>query len=335
MTSKRPNDDVNHSQAPPTKRHKSFWFIEKVSDTCMMKKLITGQLYMGQSPFQQVEVIETKDFGRTLVLDGVTQSAHVDEYIYHESMVHPALLAHPNPKTVLIGGGGELASVREALRHKSVEKVIMVDIDELSVKVSREVLKHKGVNEKMLQDPRLEIVIGDVTKFLEKSDLIFDAVIMDIADPIEAGPGIVCYFTSFYEKIKQRLSKGGVFVTQSHGASLLNYEVFCVLNNSLQTVWPAVLPYRADVPSFGEVWGWNICMETKPEWWENAEAIDKLLAERIDNADELLEFYDGQSHIGLFHMPKYFRKLLEKETRVMTEETPVFMGDWAKGSLEQ
>ena len=109
----------------------AFWFEEDVTEQFTTKMMMNSISFDQQSDFQRVQVIETVPFGKTLVLDGKTQSALRDEHIYHESLVHPAMLAHPAPKNVYIGGGGEFATAREVLRHKSVEKCVMVDIDKV------------------------------------------------------------------------------------------------------------------------------------------------------------------------------------------------------------
>ena len=181
-------------------------------------------MFNGKSPFQKVQIIESC-FGKTLVLDSKTQSAEFDEHIYHESLVHPALLTHPEPKTVFIGGGGEYATAREVLRHPSVERCVMVDIDEKVCKICEEELPEWGNG--CTKDPRLEVVSSrhgasffapprdlvltpprlssalqhydDAYGFLERDTRSYDVVIMDIADPIEAGPGIaLCMLLHFY-----------------------------------------------------------------------------------------------------------------------------------------
>ena len=109
-----------------------FWFIEGITPTLNIQFQLKSITFDSQSEFQRVQVVETADFGKTLVLDCKTQSAKNDEACYHESLVHPSMLLHPNPRHVYIGGGGEFATAREVLRHKSVEKCVMVDIDKVS-----------------------------------------------------------------------------------------------------------------------------------------------------------------------------------------------------------
>ena len=140
-----------------------------------------------KSEFQRAQIVETAPFGKTLVLDGKSQSAKFDEPVYHESLVHPALLMHPNPKSVYIGGGGEGATAREILRHKTVEKCVMVDIDEVVCNICKEQMPEWGAG--AWDDARFEVHFEDAKAYLEKDERKYDVIIMDIADPIEAGPG--------------------------------------------------------------------------------------------------------------------------------------------------
>lgn len=169
----------------------AFWFEEFVLPSLSMKMMMQNISFDQQSTFQRVQVVETQPFGKTLVLDGKTQSAARDEHVYHECLVHPAMLAHPNPKNVYIGGGGEFATAREVLRHKSVELCVMVDIDQVCCEICVEQLPEWS--DGCTKDPRLEVHYEDAKAFLEKDDRLYDVIIMDIADPIEAGPGIALY----------------------------------------------------------------------------------------------------------------------------------------------
>merc|ERR1719389_281864 len=128
-----------------------------------------------KSQWQNVDMVDIEPFGNTLVIDGLIQSTQCDEFVYHECLVHPAMLSHPNPKNVFIGGGGEGSTAREVLRHKSVEKCVMVDIDGDVVKFCRENLPE---NTATFANPRLDLVIDDAKAWLERCEDKFDVVIM-------------------------------------------------------------------------------------------------------------------------------------------------------------
>jgi spermidine synthase len=171
-----------------------------------------------KSNFQFVEIIDTSLFGKCLVLDGHMQSSQKDEHLYHESLVHIAMLSHECPKRVFIGGGGEGATLREVLRHASVESAVMVDIDQIAVEVSMKHLTthHRG----SFTDARTTLVYDDAKAWLERyTGPAFDVMIFDLSDPLDdgsaAGPATQLYTAKFYEFCKTRLGEGGVFVTQA------------------------------------------------------------------------------------------------------------------------
>ena len=197
-------------------------------------------LHSSVSDVQSVQVVETC-FGKTLVTDGKTQSSAHDECVYHESLVHPAMFwcalrsgvegggggaatttatTTMTPRSVFVGGGGELATAREVLRHAGVTRVVMVDIDPSVVEVCRVHLPEWG-GDAVLNDPRLEYVVGDALVYLRNTTERFDVVIMDVTDPIEYGPAEALYNIEFYDMIRDRLEPGGVFVTQAGSAGLV------------------------------------------------------------------------------------------------------------------
>jgi thermospermine synthase len=177
------------------------------------------------SKFQEVQVIDSY-FGRTLVTDAKTQSAEHDEFVYHESLVHPALfwsalLSKDGPKSVFIGGGGELATAREVLRHTSVERCVMVDIDPVVVDVCVKYLPEWG-GQAVIDHPKMTYIVGDAHQYLMNTREKFDVIIMDISDPVEAGPGIALYTQEFYRRAAEVLNEEcGVFVTQAGSAGFV------------------------------------------------------------------------------------------------------------------
>ncbi|KAL4150952.1 hypothetical protein PRNP1_010338 [Phytophthora ramorum] len=309
---------------------KSFWYKEALTEDLYLSAALKTVTFEAKSKFQTMQIIETHSFGKTLVLDGKTQSAKNDEAIYHETLVHPALLAHPNPKTVYIGGGGEFATAREVLKYKSVEKVVMVDIDELVCNMCRKELPEWA--DGAFEDPRLEVHYTDAHAFLKQYDGTFDVIIMDIADPIEAGPGYVLYTEEFYKYANSKLNKGGYMVTQSGPGAVYNWdECFSSIYCTLKTNFNTVVPYSVDIPSFGCVWAFN--MATNVEDGDGDAAVTAIRERSIATTNSLVEariskplkFLDGVSHMGLFGLPKIVREALEKETRVITVDNPVFM----------
>lgn len=311
------------------------------------------------SEFQKIDVIETY-FGKMLITDGKTQSSQLDEFAYHESLVHPSLIqsallaggAHGSadkPFSIFIGGGGELATAREVLRHRSVERVVMVDLDGKVIEVCRKYLPEWG-GDKVANNPRLELIVGDAHAYLKDCKEQFDVIIMDISDPIEAGPGIMLYTQEFYQHCKTLLTSNGVFVTQAGVAESVppdhavlgenDTSCFGPIFNTLGTVFDCVVPYSTNIPSFGSDWGF--CMaynseESVRSWTEIApEKVDSMIENRITDIEsagkegnvgptDVLMFYDGVTHKRMFALTKPLRQALKKDTRVMTVANPVFM----------
>jgi len=285
-----------------------------------------------KSKFQDCKLIETHCFGRQLILDGYSQSSQKDEFVYHECLVHPAMFMHPNPKTVFIGGGGEMATAREVLKHKSVEKLIMVDIDGEVVDICRKELKAWDIAW-VDEDPRFELVIDDAKKYIEEyKGPKFDVVIMDIADPIMAGPGIALYYKDFYQNLKSKLNPGFVFVTQSGPCGLVTHkECFTTIHSTMRASYDNVLPFNAFMACFADTWGFNI-------GWDNhsslpsldqyralePEKVEAKIKSRIKDG-QVLKYYDGLGHRGSMHPPTYVRKACAEETRIMSADNPVFM----------
>jgi spermidine synthase len=261
-------------------------------------------LARAQSEFQDIEIVETRSFGRALFLDGAPQSAVADEFVYHEGLVHPALVCHPNPQRVLIAGGGEGATLREVLRHPSVTRAVMVDIDGELVDLCREHLveMHQGA----FDDPRADVIVGDALAYLREHDERFDAIIIDLTDPSEDGPIGELYGEQFYRLVELRLAEDGIVVLQTYtfgpGRTMWQDKIA----DTLGRVFPIVRRYRAEVPFFKDSWAYCTASAVRDPAALPAGYIDSVLAER--GIDVGLRFYDGTTHLSMFSLPKYARR---------------------------
>jgi spermidine synthase len=212
-----------------------------------VKKLIA----IKKSEFQEIIIAECEDFGKALILDGYIQSTVADEFIYHESLVHPAMLLHPNPKRVLIIGGGEGATLREVLKHNTIEEAIMVDIDRDVVELSKEFLPEMHCGS--FFDKRARIVIDDGKRFVEKElarESKYDVVIMDLTDPYSSEIAKDLYSKQFFIKISNILTPEGIVVTQA-GSKYFYDEVYNDVANTVKQVFAHVMEYQVWIPSFG------------------------------------------------------------------------------------
>ena len=300
----------------------TIWYMEYITSELVQSSGVRRVIYDGQTPYQKVQVIETGPFGRSLVLDGKTQSSESDEFAYHEGLVQPVMVAHPSPQRVFIAGGGEGATAREVLRHASVTRVVMVDLDQQVVELCKEHLPnhHKG----SFDDPRLTLLHEDAVAYLRNSDEQFDVIIIDVPDPLEGGPAYLLYTKEFYRLATTRLAPGGLIVTQSGPCGPINvHEVFTAIHKTMSEELSNVSPYRVYVPSFGTMWGFIAAgLPDAPHVGEMpASEIDSRIASRLTST---LSYYDGVAHQGLFGLPKYIRSTIDRETRLITDDNPLY-----------
>ncbi|CAL9111215.1 Spermine/spermidine synthase [Musa troglodytarum] len=295
------------------------WYEEEIDDDLKWCFALNSVLHRGTSKFQDIALIDTKHFGKALVIDGKMQSAEMDEFIYHECLIHPSLLCHPNPKTVFIMGGGEGSAAREVLKHETIQRVVMCDIDEEVVDFCR---RYLTVNCEAFASDKLCLVINDARAELEKREEKYDIIVGDLADPVEGGPCYQLYTKSFYEQVlKPKLHHHGVFVTQAGPAGVLTHkEVFSSIYNTLKHVFKHVLAYTAHVPSFADTWGW--VMASDQPIMLDAQQIDERISKRING--ELL-YLNGESLVSSTTMNKSVYTSLLKETHIYTEESARFI----------
>jgi len=294
------------------------WFYDRVSQNLIQLHGLEGVLYTGHSQFQSVEIIRSSNFGKCLVLDGKIQSSEVDEFIYHEALVHPAMIAHPCPETVFIAGGGEGATLREALSHNTVKRVVMIDIDAEVVNLCREFLPDHSRGS--FEDKRTELYHTDARDYLAKCGEEFDIIIIDLPEPIEEGPAYLLYTQEFYQLVKDRLSTNGVICVQAGSAAWNELLNFAAVNSTLKSVFPIVYPYRTDVPSFGGPWGFCLASPNlDPGLLSTTEINSRISARSLTK----LRFYDGQTHQGMVSLPKHLRDGLAEQARIITDREPL------------
>ena len=299
-----------------------------VTNDLMVLYRIKDIIHAGKTAYQTVDILDTHTFGRCLVLDGKTQSTEADEYIYHEALVHPALLLHPRPKTVFIGGGGEGATLREVLYHKSVERAVMLDLDGDVVELCRRFLPQH--HQDKFDDSRVELRYEDARGYLASCQESFDVMVLDLVDPVEEGTSYLLYTHEFYDICRSKLRPGGVLVTQAGPAGLLNYtECFTAIARTLASVFPQVSSYTAYVPAFTTLWGFVVALaeerpnpHSPPPEELDSEVIDSLISQRLTCE---LRYYDGITHRNMFSLPKYLRLGIKTEHRIVSDNDPVFM----------
>jgi len=273
--------------------------IEPLSGNTTLLIKIKALHVVKKSKYQTIIIADTEDYGRALILDDYIQSSYHDEHFYHESLVHPAMVAHPAPRDVLILGGGEGATLREVLKHKTVQRAVMVDIDGDVVELSRRYLPemHQG----SFDDPRARVVIEDGFIYVEnalKAGEKYDVVIMDLTDPYSSDVAKRLYTPELFQKIRKILRDDGVVVTQA-GNSFFFPDAYDMVLNGVRSVFPIVAEYEVWIPSFGYAVNYILGSLRHDPAALTADEVDKRLKERGVSTS----FYSGRTHIGLMNLP--------------------------------
>lgn len=301
------------------KKMPTNWFWEYVTPHLIQQFSISDILYSGKSEFQSIQVIDTPSFGKCLILDGKIQCSEADEFIYHESLVHPSMITHPQPETVFIAGGGEGATLREVLAHSTVKRVVMVDIDKKVPDICKEFLPSLGQGS--FEDSRVELLHIDAMKYLDETQEKFDVIIIDLTEPLEESPAYLLYTQEFYQGLKEKLTQDGLVALQSGSTSMVISLGFIAVANTLRTAFSVVAPYQAEIPSFGGTWGFAVASQNLDPRELSPEEVDRRLSRRVSKP---LRFYDGLTHRGIFSIPKYLREEMAREKRIITKDQPLF-----------
>jgi len=256
-----------------------------------------------QTQFQRVDIVETTAYGRSLLLDGALQSTAADERSYHEMLIHPAMVTIEHPREVLIIGGGEGATLREVLRHNTLERAVMVDIDGELVEICKRDLSimHQGA----FDDPRAEVRIQDGADFLHASPEQFDLIVYDLTDPGTDLPGPLLS-QDFLRLAKSALTPDGMLVMNPFRIGVHGLSPFSLMvRATLQNLFADVELYASYIHSFLWYCGFFLASDTRLAAGLPARDIDARLRSRgIDD----LHCYDGITHQALFALPRWVRR---------------------------
>ena len=293
-----------------------FYFAETYTENLIRHIKVEKILFEGKTDFQHAQIFENKILGKSLFLDKKIQSAAIDEFVYHESLVHPALITHPDPHRVLIIGGGEGATLREVLRHDCVEKASMVDIDKKLVRLCQQYLPEWSSG--AFSDTRTKIVFANALKYMEGCRQKYDVIISDLTEPVKGGPSLYLFTQEFYEKIAHILEEDGVFVIQAGAADLFYHHFYASCFRTLKQVFPVVRPYRTFIFSFSSSWGFIVASRRQDPLASDKETVNTRMKAR--NVKKLRYYHPGIHH-SLFALPAYLVRALEKG-RALTDENP-------------
>jgi len=266
---------------------------------------VSERLHIGQTQFQQVELWTSPDHGKLLLLDGELQSASRDEFIYHETLVHPAVARCREPRTGLILGGGEGGTLRELLRPQCMEKVVMVDIDGEVVDWCRRVMPEHA--DGAFEDPRAELRIGDALKYMRDTPDQFDLIVSDLTEPTNVQNLSTSLFSvEAFRLVHSRLAAGGVFALQASQGTLGQTETHLQIVRNLRKIFKRVQTMLVHIPSFCCHWCFCVASD-EAELTVSKEVVEQRLIERGVKG---LKFYDGETDVRLNSLPLYLRKEL-------------------------
>ena len=266
----------------------------------------TQTLAQIQSPYQKVEVYDTRQFGKLFRLDGRMMTSEADEFFYHECMTHPAALAHPNPESILVIGGGDGGSSEELLKHPSVKRVVMAELDPVVIDISKKWLGsiHNGA----FDDPRLEVKIGDGFEFVKNTSERFDMIVLDLTDPDT--PAFHLYSEQFF-RMCQRILRPGGMLTLHLGSPVYQAETVRKNAANLRKVFRYVAPMSLFVPLYGSLWCLAVASDTLDPRTIAADVIGQRISERRISA---LRYYHPAMHAALFTLPVFVQEQVQPKS---------------------
>jgi len=273
-----------------------MWFTENqtanVGITCKTGKT----LHMEKTKYQELALIETFQFGRMLVLDGTVQTTEKDEFVYHEMITHIPLFTHPHPKKVLVVGGGDGGTIREILKHPTVKKAVLVEIDERVVEISK---KYLPTISSALDDTRTEVLIEDGIKYVQGKKREFDVIVVDSTDPV--GPAVGLFAVDFYRAVYEALKDDGIFVAQTE-SPFYNDELISKTFKDIHSVFPITRLYHCAIPTYPSGF-WSFTLGSKK--------YDPLTIDESNIQDIDTKYYTKNIHKSVFSLPKFVQNLID------------------------
>lgn len=272
----------------------STWFTEKQTDNFGITAKIKRILLSEKTNYQQIEMLETEEWGNMLVLDDMVMTTQKDEFVYHEMVAHVPLFTHPNPKQVLVVGGGDGGVVREVLKHESVEKATLVEIDGKVIEYSKQYLPEVAGQ---LNDSRVEVKVADGFLHIAESEAAYDVIMVDSTEPV--GPAVNLFTAGFYSGISNALKEDGVFVAQTDNP-WFKAELIKQIYHDVKDIFPVTRLYTANIPTYPSgLWTFTI----------GSKKYDPLEIKEERFTDIDTKYYTRELHNASFVLPKFVKDL--------------------------
>lgn len=278
----------------------NVWFTELHEGISGLTIKVRRLVESTTSEFQRIDVIETDEFGKALVLYGSLMVAERDSGAYNEMIAHVPLFVHPHPREVLVIGGGDGGCVTNVLMHPDVKRCTICEIDGKVIEISR---KHFPLLTAGLDDPRCRQIISDGKRFIETTKETFDIIILDLSDPI--GPAVELFQRPFHQAVHDRLNDDGIMVAQSE-SPLFNPETVSQMYVNLKEIFPIVRMYTCHMPIYPSgFWSFAFCSKKH-------HPLDDFDAARYAQTDlSRCTYYNKDVHVGAFALPTYVKRLIE------------------------
>ena len=275
----------------------TLWFTEKQTSSFGITGKVNRALESEKTTFQQLDMVETQEFGNMLLLDGMVMTSEKDEFVYHEMIAHVPLFTHPSPKHVLVVGGGDGGTIREVLKHTSVEKVTQVEIDDKVVEYSKKHLPHISSE---YENPRVELIIGDGFEHIIKSENRYDVILVDSTEPV--GPAAGLFTKGFYAGIAKALKEDGIFVAQTDNPWFKGDLIRKAIHDTKE-IFPVSKLYTCNIPTYPSGM-WTFTMGSKKH--DPLNMPDSHFFE-IDT-----KYYTKELHYASFVLPRFVQELCEE-----------------------
>ena len=274
-----------------------LWYTEKQTPNHGITTKITKTLHTEQTDFQKLDIIETVQFGRMLVLDGMVMTTNKDEFVYHEMISHVALNTHPNPKKVLVVGGGDGGAIREIIKHPSVEKAVLAEIDGRVIETSKEYLPEIAG---ALDDPRVDVQVVDGIQYIHDHKNEFDVIMVDSTEPV--GPAVGLFEKGFYQGIYEALTEDGIMVAQTE-SPWFNADLIKRVFKDIKAIYPVTRLYTVSIPTYPSgLWSFTI----------GSKKHDPLEVSEAQLKDFDTKYYSPRIHKSVFQLPKFVEDLTKE-----------------------
>lgn len=279
-----------------------LWFSEYHSDDMKFSFRVRKQLFSKHSGFQHIQVLDSHEFGRVLVMDGFIMMTEKDEFIYHEMITHVPMAVHPDIRKVLVIGGGDGGVLRELCKYDQIEEISLVEIDPMAVEVARRYLPTVAVS---FDDPRVSLIHEDGLRYVRRFRDAFDLIIVDSTDPF--GPGESLFTREFYSNCRHALKEDGVLVNQHEGPYYReDAEEAAAIYKKTSVIFSIAQVYQAHIPTY-PAGHWLFGFMSN-----RYHPVRDLDAGRWESLGLKTRYYNTRLHAGSFALPTYVNRLLDR-----------------------